>query len=301
MNSPEKTAFATSTVAVRDSLTKRQADTFHLVLSSADIPCRVARTLTGWQIQVPLSAESSAAATIDAYLSENEDPVESHPVPVWPIVRTWAGAGMALFLIAVHLAVNISGQGTAFRSIFSASAANILNGEFYRITTALMLHADGLHLIGNVAGLALFATAVCGMAGFGAGSLMILVAGMTGNLFNAFLFGNGHQSIGASTAVFGAVGIIVAQLFIIKWRHPGRRLYAWLPLGGGVALLAVLGAGINTDITAHFFGYVSGCGIGIIFTSMRKAPPAKGAQYAYLLAAIVLVVTSCLSPILFRS
>lgn len=72
-----------------------------------------------------------------------------------------------------------------------------------------------------------------------------------------------HLSVGASTAVFGALGILVA----LVWRRgflrhtPWRRRFA--PIFAGIALLAYTGtAGENTDLGAHLFGFVAGLGIG---------------------------------------
>jgi len=256
---------------------------------SAPLRIRSAEVL---QIWVPKHVETGAAAAIAAYLSENDDTGESSLASIWPITRTLTGVWMALILMAVHLAVMAGGQAAVLPQIYGASAERILNGELYRITTALLLHADGLHLVGNMVGIALFATAVCSTAGFGAGGLMILVAGMTGNLLNALLFKAGHHSIGASTAVFGAVGIAAAHQFITKWRNTDQRLKTWIPLGGGLALLGLMGSSTNTDLTAHFFGFMTGFLIGLVFTATRKGPPEKSAQYGCLLIAVVLVSSS---------
>ncbi len=277
---------------VHEGLTRHQVDTFGLVLSSADMEYRTVRTSEGWQIWVPEQVETGAVAAIAAYLSENNTIGKSPHSSIWPVTRTLAGVWMALFLMAIHIAVMAGGQVTAWRRVYGASSEQILNGELYRIATALLLHADGLHLAGNMAGIALFATAVCSTAGFGAGGLMILVAGMAGNLLNALLFKTGHHSIGASTAVFGAVGIAAAHQFITKWQSPDQRFKAWIPLGGGLALLGLMGSSANTDLTAHFFGFITGFPIGLVFTATRKGPPEKPAQYGCLLIAVVLVSAS---------
>jgi membrane associated rhomboid family serine protease len=289
---PPETSAPDTRVTIHDGLTRQTATTFKLVLLSAGVKAHLVQSGALWQIRVPIDAQRVATASIAAYLSENEN--LSPIAPSWPVFRTWAGVGMALVILAVHLAVSYGGQVFDFRRIYDASATNILNGELYRITTALFLHVNSLHLIGNMTGLALFSTAVCSVAGFGVGSLMILISGMTGNLFNALLFQSGHHSIGASTAVFGAVGIISAHLFSVKWQQFGHRLNTWLPLGSGLALLAILGASIETDITAHFFGYVSGCMIGLAFTSTRESSPGRKTQYICLLAAVTLVMASFL-------
>jgi len=277
---------------IHEGLIRRQVDTFGLVLSSANIEYRAVRTSVGWQIWVPKHVETGAASAIAAYLSENDNTDKSSLSSIWPVTRTWAGVWIALILMTVHIAVMVAGHMAILRWTYGASSEKILNGELFRITTALLLHADSLHLAGNMVGIALFATAVCSTAGFGAGGLMILLAGMTGNLLNALLFKAGHHSIGASTAVFGAVGIAAAHQLVTKWRNSGQRFQAWIPLGAGLALLGLMGSSPNTDLTAHFFGFTAGVLIGLVFTATRKGPPGKSVQYGCLLIVAVLVSAS---------
>jgi len=71
-----------------------------------------------------------------------------------------------------------------------------------------------------------------------------------------------HTSIGASTAVFATVGILAAY----TWKRRRTRINRWVPLGGGVALLAFLGmGGEGTDVFAHVAGFGSGCVFGLVF------------------------------------
>ncbi|HVY49440.1 MAG TPA: hypothetical protein VHB21_26290, partial [Minicystis sp.] len=78
----------------------------------------------------------------------------------------------------------------------------------------------------------------------------------------------GHQSIGASTAVFGAIGILaVTQVAVERKAYVRASSPSWLdiagPIVGGFALLGALGAGGgNTDLGAHFFGLVAGGLVG---------------------------------------
>jgi len=148
---------------------------------------------------------------------------------------------------------------------YGASAYDIINGEIYRTVTALMLHSNYAHLASNMAGIAIFGTAVCSITGTGVGWLMILLTGILGNLINAALFRYGHISIGASTAVFGAVGILAAYQLARKIKIPGQRMKAWLPFAGGLALLGFLGAAQHADITAHLFGFIAGIGFGLLY------------------------------------
>jgi len=148
---------------------------------------------------------------------------------------------------------------------YGSSAFDILNGEIYRTVTSLMLHSNYLHLAGNIAGIVIFGTAVCNITGTGAGWLLILLTGILGNLVNAAMFKYGHVSIGASTALFGAVGFLAAYQFCKKIRFADTRMKAWLPLAAGLALLGFLGTGARSDLTAHLFGFMAGICLGLLY------------------------------------
>ncbi|MFC1817426.1 rhomboid family intramembrane serine protease [Thermodesulfobacteriota bacterium] len=169
---------------------------------------------------------------------------------------------------------------------------HILDGQYYRTATALMLHANGLHLAGNLLGIALFGTAVCSVTGWGVGGLMILMSGIAGNFVNAALYRTGHISIGASTAVFGAVGFLAAHQFFKKVSLPGQHIKAWLPLGGGLALLGLLGSGQHVDLTAHLFGFGSGIVFGLGYGLLIKHPASTRYQIASFLSVVSILTVA---------
>ena len=72
-----------------------------------------------------------------------------------------------------------------------------------------------------------------------------------------------HQSVGASTAVFTALGLMAAHSW--RTRLPLRLSWArrWAPLVAGAVLLGWLGtAGEGTDVVAHVMGFIVGCLFG---------------------------------------
>ena len=93
-----------------------------------------------------------------------------------------------------------------------------------------------------------------------------LAAGAFGNYLNSLALGVRHDSLGASTAVFGAIGVLGALRGLREHGLSLRR--AATPIAGAVALLAFLGAGDDTfhrgrvDLGAHFFGFIAGLGLG---------------------------------------
>ena len=271
------------------NLTRDQADTYGLVLTSAGLEYAVKQTAGGWEIWVAESNHTEALNLIAEYIYENQHAVPSEARETPPHKPTYTGLWASVLLLACHLASNMADTPHTLIRSYGASASDILNGELYRTVTSLMLHSGYVHLIGNMAGIAVFGTAVCNLTGAGVGWLMILLTGIIGNLVNAALFEYGHMSVGASTAVFGAVGILAAHQFYSKIKIPGGRKKAWIPLAGGLALLAFLGAGQHSDLTAHLFGFTAGIALGLLHASYLKRLIDKKHQ-AYCLA-LTLITT----------
>ena len=268
------------------NLTHGQADTYGLVLASSGLKYSVKQTADGWEIWVDASSHQTALILITEYIRENQHVVLPDEPETPQHKKTYAGLWASVLLLACHIASNMANTPDTFINSYGSSASDILNGEVYRTVTSLMLHSGYVHLAGNMAGIAIFGTAICNLTGGGVGWLMILLSGIIGNLVNAAMFKYGHMSIGASTAVFGAVGILTAHQFYSKIRIPGRRKKAWIPLAGGVALLGFLGSGAHSDLTAHLFGFMAGIGLGMVHALYLKQLIYKRHQ-VYCLAIII--------------
>lgn len=180
-------------------------------------------------------------------------------------------ASIGLYFLLVGGVFLVSSDELVRRGM--ASEELILSGEWWRVITALTLHADWSHLVGNMAGGFLFFALVFRFFGVGFGWMAILLSGALGNLANAWTYaGSGHNSIGASTAVFGALGVLVGcrvvqQFRLTRWKWP-RHL--WVPLAAGVVLLGFLGAGgERTDVLAHGWGFVIGGALGAVGSAFR--------------------------------
>jgi membrane associated rhomboid family serine protease len=151
----------------------------------------------------------------------------------------------------------------------------MMAGEWWRTVTALTLHADAPHLLGNAVPSALFVTAVCQRLGPGLGLWLLLLAGAGGNALTAAVYGGGHSSVGASTAIFGALGILAALRIFAP--GPGGRTSAkwWMVVAASLALLAFVGTGPNADLLAHVFGLLAGAALGAgAALTIRWMPPA---------------------------
>ena len=272
-------------------LTADQANTCGLVLSSSGITYRVKKGRKGWDILVDESSYENALASMKQYFRENQDDFSTPEPGDDKYQKTFTGVYVAVVLLAWYLAFMMGNDSRQFIRAYGAASDYILNGELYRAATALMLHADSIHLVGNMVGVAVFGTAVCSITGWGVGWLMILLTGIIGNLVNAVFLKTGHVSIGASTAVFGAIGILSGHQFIKRFRSHGRRIKAWLPLAGGLALLGFLGSGVHTDLTAHLFGFLAGMILGILYAAfINRITSRPGQMYAMCIFIGILVV-----------
>jgi membrane associated rhomboid family serine protease len=278
--------------AVLTNLTADEADAYGLVLSSLQIPYNVSRRGQGWDIHVPNAFYEQALKAIEAYLQENQDVRPTQVASTFEYGTTFSGIWVSLILLAFHAAIAMHLDSQAVVKTYGSAAHHILDGELYRTVTSLMIHANALHLMGNMFGIGLVGTAVCQIMGPGVGWFMILVTGIGGNFMNALLYQRDHVSVGASTAIFGALGILAGYQFLRMLMRTNRRTKAWLPLGAGVALLAFLGSSKHSDLTAHLFGFVAGIVLGALYGFIMKRPAGKLYQGCFVLAALGLIVTS---------
>ncbi len=176
----------------------------------------------------------------------------------------------------------------------AAQAGAIAHGSWWRAVTALTLHADEGHLVGNLLAGMVIGTLAAQLLGQGLAWLAILLAGSIGNLIAVLLRGPDFAAIGASTAVFGALGIVSAFTRQRRWRERHLRMRRLAPLGAGVLLLAFLGfGGERTDVVAHMTGFAAGLGTGWALARwFEQVPRGDRAQWVYGSAAAGLLVVA---------
>ena len=261
------------------NLDREEAHTYSLVLKSVGIGNRVIDVREGYRIDVPEPYLYAARDAVERYREENPPSEEQDFFPHGPAIRkNLSGVFVAVLLLSIHLAVMSSSAPEDYVDVFGAQARRIQSGEIYRCVTALLLHADDAHLAGNMVAAALFGGAVCAVTGNGVGWLMILFCGVAGNFINTMVVSPGHLSIGASTAVFGAVGILCtlqavrSVLFGRGWKK------AVASIGAGLALLAFLGSSARSDLGAHLFGFVCGFPMGGLYQLRFKDRIGKTGQ-----------------------
>ncbi len=159
----------------------------------------------------------------------------------------------------------------------SSSLGLFREGEWWRPFSALFLHADPAHLLGNLLSGMLFGTLVAKSLGPWRGWALILACGTLGNILtSALVYPEPFLSIGASTAVFGALGILsglgFAAMLHARIHLPLAKTTA--PVLAGIILLGWLGAGGGpdgtTDVLGHVFGFSSGVISGFLLGHLTR-------------------------------
>ena len=178
----------------------------------------------------------------------------------------------------------------------SADAGRIVAGEWWRTVTALTLHADAPHVIGNAGASVVLVGAVSHQLGPGVGLCVLLLAGAGGNALTAFAHGTHHNSVGASTAMFGAIGILAATRVMSRGRRPAARK-RWMIVAASLALLALLGTSSGSDLLAHLFGLLLGGAVGLAAAPTLPRPLGAPVQWALAVAVLAVVVGAWLRAV----
>lgn len=275
----------------------RQTDLVVLILASQHIDCRVEKNGTRFDICVFHRDKDRAINAVTAYYKENRAaltlPYPDHlPMSSFKSYTTFAIMGI---LVLIHyICIRFQFHDQAIRT-FGASALYILQGENFRTITALLLHADTRHLMGNLAGLILFAAPVISISGYGTGSFALLFCGTLGNLVNAYLHRTAHLSIGSSTAVMAAAGLLAA--FQVTQKKPFRSNNL-VPVVAGAVLVALFSHGERTDVGAHIFGFISGLVVGVFFFPLNRIAEFRHKNKLFLLLTVLILLSSIICGVL---
>ena len=250
---------------IRHGPDRRVLERDSLVLTAIDIDNGIDTDGTEWRLWVPYGEATRAQVELEKYSQENRPRFAPRP-QVITIDSGWPG--VLCFLLIIWLLPSLEAAATLgwhWRDIGEMNAGLVAAGQWWRTITALTLHADLGHLMGNSLFGAVFGMFVGRHLGSGLGWLLILACGAIGNSLDAWIQPDDFRAIGASTATFAAVGIVGAFV----WRRGYYHAIDWrrsvAPIFAAIAMLAFTGmAGENTDVVAHVMGFAAGlcCGVG---------------------------------------
>jgi len=276
-------------------LSGRRLRNWVLVLEARGFLFRTQQQRFGWQLLVPAERFTAACEELRRFEAENRNWPPPLPSPAPLADNRLATISVLLLLATFHnltrLDLNLLGHRPVdWLTLGNAHAGLILEGQWWRTVTALTLHSGWLHLLGNLTLGGIFIVRLCRDLGSGLAWSLLLAGGILGNLANAWLQLPDHRAVGASTAVFGAVGLLATLNLVNYHRHLQRR---WpLPVAAALGLLALLGSeGERTDLGAHLFGFIFGLLLGLAtgYVLRRVGRPSQGLNALLALASAGLV------------
>jgi membrane associated rhomboid family serine protease len=197
---------------------------------------------------------------LEAYRRENRHWAWRKQVLKGGLLFDWTSILWVLLLVTFYAMAD--GQpALKDRGLMNSTA--VYQGEFWRLFTAVWLHADLGHLASNAAlGIVLLGLAM-GRYGSGIGLLAAYLAGMGGNVV-VWALSLGHSSLGASGMVMGCLGMLAASTFY--WHRVKRMPFKSQARGvfAGILLFVLLGLSPDTDFRAHIGGFLTGLILGLI-------------------------------------
>jgi membrane associated rhomboid family serine protease len=182
--------------------------------------------------------------------------------------------GLLAVTVGVSLFVDFAGQaGQELGALLLLNKPAVAAGELWRLATVTLVHAPltqmPLHLLFNMYALYLAGPFVERLYGRGS-FLLIYLATAVGGSLASFAFSAAPLGVGASGAIFGLFGLLIAVQYI---HRPilDRQSRAFLgQLMALVILNLILGLAMSDTIDnwAHIGGLVTGIWLGVLF-----APP----------------------------
>ena len=282
---------------------RRRCQEHELVLRAMGIPYGRMQVEGEQAILVPTHEAPRAREELERYERENVGwpPREEVPLAISDGIQATIVA--AAVLVLVFVLDRRDAFGFEWGRAGAARSDAIQAGEWWRALTALTLHTDLSHLAGNIVFGAAFGVILAQSVGSGVAWAGFAVAGAIGNLINAMVRSPGHVSIGASTGVFGLLGIQVAFEWMRRRDLAYSTLRRWAPIAMGIALFFWLGTGggsfseLDTprerqkeiadvlqrvDVMAHVTGFATGLAIGAVLGFLRQRIRLRGRWQAVL-------------------
>jgi rhomboid protease GluP len=267
---------------------------YSLVLEARGIEHETAADENSWALSVPVGMRHRAYEELSRY-SVERGVRRSLPQAVEP--RPGAAIGLFVYVLILLLVAYCAGNATFGADWLSLGSLDAgARSEWWRAVTALTLHLDQEHLLGNLLFGAVAGIAVSRLLGPGVAWASILAAATLANYAEILVTPFSHRAVGASTAVFAALGMLSGMAWRQRLTLRERLWYRWAPLIAGICLLTLLGAGsAHVDVLGHALGFLFGLAFGWIY--VRTGVPGnrnRGVQFITGLGAVLLVCAAWL-------
>ena len=275
---------------------RKQAMDWSLALASQGIEAVIGRDPegSGWHLQVGEAEWDRAISTIEAYRRENVGRGWRANLPSLDLEFHPLAAGFCLFLIFWHWVV--SQVAANWYAVGRMDTELVAEGAWWLLFSPIFLHADLAHLAANVTFGLIFLGLAMTRFGGGVGLLAAYLAGGGGNLLGYLVATHAYKGVGASGMMMGGLGLLTVHSIGVLRRSP--RAAKHLLAGGfaGLMIFVLFGLSPDSDVVAHFGGFLCGALIGIplsLVDPSRLGGRGLNAGCGVVFAILALVAWSC--------
>jgi len=169
--------------------------------------------------------------------------------------------------ILASIAFWLTGDSSLPTRYLAFSTANLLNGRVWTLVTSLFLHADILHLAGNMIFLYAFGNALEKEVGAEKTFLAFFLGGILSLLFGVFFYTPDVFLIGASAAIFTLTAVVMLM-------KPLKFSFIFFMPLGLVAIIYIIynvvavqtGVEGNVAYISHVIGFAVGIPLGVTWS-----------------------------------
>ncbi len=174
--------------------------------------------------------------------------------------------------IIIVFFTRIPGSSSYGDLLYVSGETVYMNHEYWRLLTALFIHADALHLVSNLPLLLLFGMLLFEYFGFIGFPAVPLIIGAASNAFTICFYQSFARLLGASGMIYGMVSL---WLVLYIYHDTDRSMMMRIFRATGFALIMLFPETYNpaTSYLAHASGFVIGIISGFIilpFINVRK-------------------------------
>jgi rhomboid protease GluP len=179
---------------------------------------------------------------------------------------------IALLSILIILFVSVlvwRDDGQLYVSLAANPAKVSLGGEYWRLFSALAVHADFKHFVSNAVLFGFFSYLLYGYFGFAIFPVGAVMMGALTNYLALLTYSPNVRLVGASGVVYWMAGFWLTMYMLIERRYSRRRrlLHA---LGVGLILLMPSALKATVSYRTHAIGLGLGIGSALVYFLWKK-------------------------------
>ena len=222
-----------------------------------------------WLLQISSHQSTRAYQALRLYHLENRRNSWKQAVPGLDGGFDFLSLGWAGLCIWIYW---LNSRDAGWSLAGQMDSTKVFSGQYWRMVTAMFLHADLAHLAQNMSLGILLMGLTMGTAGKWPGLLLALLAGAAGNAFSLLLTPKPFIGLGASGVVMGCLGIIATLPLrkLSKQPEGWKKMAVRNAISGAIFLFILFGLSPGTDIFAHSGGFLAGLIIGISYSYLPE-------------------------------